>query len=81
MLAGSTPMEGVERINVVIVYLNQQARFAPHNLYAMEVDHRNRNCYNYRGFDYMARHCRNQGIKNRIKKSRRLEYRDRNNGQ
>ena len=70
-------MEGVERINVVMVCLNQQARFAPHNLYAMKVDHRNRNCYNYRGFGYMARQCRNQ----EIKESRRLEYIDRNNGQ
>ena len=34
-------------MNVVIVHSNQQAEFAPqHNLYAIEVDHGNRNCYN-----------------------------------
>jgi len=47
-------MKGVERTNVTMVCLNQQAGFAPQwNLYAMDVD-RERNCYNCRGFGHLA---------------------------
>jgi len=38
----------------------------------MEVD-RGRNCYTYRGFRYMAQHCRNQG-RRKAADRRRLEY-------
>jgi len=52
-------MEGVERTNAVIVNLNQQTGFIPrHNPYAIEVDC-GRNCYNCRGFEHIARNCRN----------------------
>jgi len=47
----------------------------------MEVDCRNMNCYNCRGFRHLVRNCKNKGTKGRIRKGRRLEYGDRNNGQ
>ena len=33
-------------MNIIIVYFNQRAEFAPQNLYAMVMDRGNRNCYN-----------------------------------
>jgi len=75
-------MEGVERINVVIMHPNQRAGFTQCNSYAMDVDWGNRNCYNCRGFGYLARNCRNRGTGNRIGEGRRLEYSSNgNNGQ
>jgi len=72
----------IKRTNVVMVYPNQQARLAPHNPYVMEVDGRNRNCYNCGGFDHMMKYYRNWETKNKIGEERRLEYRkNRNNGQ
>jgi len=68
-------MEGVERTNAVIVCPTQRVEFAQHNLYAMNIDQGNRNCYNCREFEYLARNCRNRGTGNRIGKGRRLEYR------
>lgn len=47
---------------------------------AMDVDQENRNCYNCRRVEYLARNYRNRGIGNRIEKRRRLEY-GQNNGQ
>ena len=59
MLAWPTLIEGVERINVVIVNLNQWAVIVPrHDPYAIEVDY-NRNCYSYRGFRHIVRNYRN----------------------
>jgi len=43
------------------------------DLYAMEVDCENRNCYNYRRFGHLVR---NWEIRDRIGESRRLEYRE-----
>ena len=51
------------------------------DLYTIEVNRRNRNCYNYRGFGYLARNYRNREIENRIGKRRRLEYRGNNTPQ
>ena len=68
-------MEEVERTNMVMVCPTQRAEFAQCNSYAMDVDQRNRNCYNCRKFEYLARNCRNRGIGNRIREERRLEYR------
>jgi len=52
-------MEGVERTNMVVVRGQEQEIGAPRrDLYTMEVDW-GRNCYAYRGFGYMAHHCRN----------------------
>jgi len=74
MPVGPTLIEGVERINVVMICPNQQAEFAQHNLYAMDIDRRNRNCYNCEGFGHLARNCRNRGIGSRIGEGKRLEY-------
>ena len=79
---GPTLIEGVKRIEAVMVHPQQRAGFAQLNLYAMKVDRSNRNCYNCGGFGHLARHCRNRGIGNRIGEGRRLEYGSReNNGQ
>jgi len=56
---------------------NQRAEFAQHNPYAMDIDYRNQNCYNCRGFGHLAINYRNRGTGNRIGKERRLEYRKR----
>ena len=65
-------MEGVERMNVVMVRGPEQgAGTSPRrDPYAMEVD-RGRNCYACRGFGHMARHCRNRG---KITEGRRVEF-------
>ena len=70
-------MKGVERMNIVMVNLNQRAGFVQCNPYAMDVDCRNRNCYNYGGFRYLTRNCRNRETENRTGEERRLEYRNR----
>ena len=74
-------MKEVEKTNVVIVCMNQQARFAPCNPYAMDIGRGNRNCYNYGGFEYLARNCMNRGIRDIIRKERRLEYGNESNEQ
>ena len=70
------PMEGVERMNVMVVRESGQEMGAPlkRDPYAMEVDH-GRNCYACRGFGHMAHHCRNRGQRRRVKQGRRVEYR------
>jgi len=67
-------MEGVEKMNIVIVYPNQRAGFVQCNLYTMDVDRGNRNCYCYGEFGHLARNYRNRSIGNRIEEGRRLEY-------
>jgi len=69
-------MEGVERTQVVIVCPQQRTRLAQCNPYAMDID-REKNCYVYGGFRYLARHYRNRGVGNRIE-GRRLEYKQGN---
>ena len=64
-------------MNTVMVYSNQRARFALCNLYTMDMDWKNRNCYSCGGFGYLARNCKNREIENRIGKGKRLEYRQR----
>jgi len=63
------PIERVERIEVVMVHSPQRAGFAQRNLYAMDVDRNNKNCYACRGFGHLARHCRNRrmGMNRRMK--------------
>ena len=54
-----TPMEGVERTNIVIVRGQRQGiGTSRRDPYAMEVD-RGMNCYACGGFGHMAHHCRN----------------------
>ena len=77
MLAVPAPMEGV---NIVMVHLNQWAEFVPqHNPYAIDVDRGDKNYYNCGSFGYLARNCRNRRTGNKIRKERRLDYRQ-NNG-
>jgi len=67
-------MEGVERMNAVVVRGAGQGVGAPprRDPYAMEVD-RGRNCYTCGGFGHMTRHCRNRG-RGRPMEGRRMEY-------
>jgi len=51
-------MEGVERTNTVMVYPTQQIVFVPYNLYAMNIDRGNRNCYSCEGFGHLVWNCR-----------------------
>ena len=63
---GPAPMEGVERMNVVVVRgagagVGQSMGAPPRrDPFAMEVDC-GRNCYACGGFGHMARNCRNKG--------------------
>jgi len=45
----------------------------------MEID-RGRNCYTCGGFGHMAHHCRNQGQRGKMAEGRRVEYRERIEG-
>jgi len=73
---GPDLMEGVERMNVVVVReqgTGQSMGIPPRrDSYAMEVD-RGRNCYTCGGFGHMACHCRNRG-RGRLMEGRRVEY-------
>ena len=76
---GPAPMEGIERTNMVIV--REVGPGAGSNVgvpsrrdsYAIEIDRR-RNCYTYRGFGHMDRHCRNWEQRGRVMDGRRVEY-------
>ena len=59
---GPALMEGVERMNAVVVRGAGQGTGVPPrwDLFAMEVD-RGRNCFACRGFGHMAHNCRNRG--------------------
>ena len=74
---GPAPMEGVERMNAVVVREagQEQSTGAPprRDPFAMEVD-RGRNCFACGGFGHMARHCRNRGMRGRVGENRRIEY-------
>jgi len=72
---GPAPMEGIERMNVVVVKGQRQGTGVPprQDLFAMDIDH-GRNCYACGGFGHMARHCRNRGIRGRVGENRRVEY-------
>ena len=70
MLAESVLIERVERTDATVVNLDQQTGFMlRYDLYVMSVN-REKNCYNCKGFRYIARNCRNQ---ERIGQGRRLE--------
>ena len=74
---GPAPMEGVERMNAVVVRgsgAGQTGGVPPRrDPYTMEID-RGRNCYACGGFGHMARHCRNRRQRGRVAERRRLEY-------
>ena len=70
---GPAPMEGVERMNVVVIRGQGQGIGAPRrDSYAMEVD-RGRNCYACEGFGHMTHYCRNRR-RGRTMEGRRAEY-------
>jgi len=56
-----------------------KAGFVQCNLYTININRNNRNCYNCRVFGHLVRNSKNRGIEGRIGKGRRLEYRNRNN--
>ena len=68
-------------MNTVIVHPNQRAGLTQHNLYTMDVDCRNQNCYNCGRFEHIAKNCRNRGAGERVGEGRRLEYGNGNNKQ
>ena len=70
---GPVLMEGVERMNMVVVQREMEAP-SRRDPYVMEIDWR-RNCYTCRGFGHMAYHCRNWGQRERVAEGRRLKYR------
>ena len=77
MTTGSTPMEGVERTNAVVMREQWQGMGASRrDPYAMKVD-RGRNCYTCRGFRHMAQHCRNREQRGKVIEGRRLEHGER----
>ena len=75
---GPAPMEGVERMSIVVVKglgvgVGQSMGASPRrDLFAMDID-RGRNCYTCGGFGHMAHHCRNRG-RGRPMDGRRVEY-------
>ena len=71
---GPAPMEGVERMNVVV--MRGQGAGVPQRWdpFTMDID-RGRNCYACGGFGHMARNCRNRGMRGRVGENRRVEYR------
>ena len=71
---GPALMEGVERMNAVVVRGQGQGVGVPprQDPYAMEID-RTRSCYTCRGFGHMACHCRDRG-RERAMEGRRVEY-------
>ena len=77
---GPAPMEGVERMNAVVMRgigagVGQNMGPPPRrDPYAMEIDW-GRNCYACRGFGHMAHYCRNRGQRGRVVENRRVEYR------
>jgi len=51
-------MKEVERMNVVVVYLQQWAEFVlRYDPYIMDIDYK-RNHYNCRGFRHVVKYCR-----------------------
>jgi len=74
---GPTLIEGVERMNVVVLRgsgVEQSVGIPPmQDPFAMEVD-RGRNCYACRGFGHMAHHYRNRRQRGRVVENRRVEY-------
>jgi len=74
ILAGSAPMEEVKRTNTVMMCPNQRAGFTQYNLYAIDTNQENRNCYSCGEFGHLVRNCRNRGMENRTRERRKLEY-------
>ena len=69
------PMEGIERMNAVVVRGAGQGTGVPPRWdpFAMDIDH-GRNCYMCGDFGHMAHHCRNRGQRGRVAENRRVKY-------
>ena len=78
---GPAPMEGIERMNAVVVRGTRQGAgpsmgvFLRRDPFTIEVNW-GRNCYTCGGFGHMAQHCKNQGQRGRVVENRRVEYRE-----
>ena len=72
-------MEEVERMNVIMVCPNQQTEFISCNLYAIDMDKGNYNCYNCGEVEHLAKNYRNK--ENKIEEGKRLEYRNKDQRQ
>ncbi len=73
MTTGPALIEGVERINAVVVRESEQEiRAARRDPYMTEID-KERNCYTCGDFGHMAHHCRNWG-RGGVMEERRVEY-------
>ena len=72
----TTSMEEVKKTNAVMVNpQSQQIEFVPRwDPYAMNMN-RGRKYYNYKGFSYITRYCRNQKM---VGQERRINYQDNN---
>ena len=72
---GPALIEGVERMNTVVMREQEQGMRAPprKDLYTMEIN-RGRNCYACREFGHIAYHCRNQEQRGRVMEGKRVEY-------
>jgi len=58
--------------------LNPTLRVLSYNKYAINID-KERNCYNYRKFGYIAKHCRERENQGRVGQGRRVNYKDNQN--
>jgi len=76
MTTEPTLMEGVERMNVVMLHPQQRKGIAQRNSYAMKI-YKERNCYTCGGFRHMAQYCRNKEERIRIGDGKKLKYRQR----
>jgi len=70
---GPAPIEGVEKMNVLMVWPQQRIGLMQHNPHAIEVD-RGRNCYACEGFGHMVQHCRSRRGRSGIMEGKRLEH-------
>ena len=74
------PLEGVKRMNTVVVRKQgQRMRMLRRDSYTMEVD-KERNCYICGEFRHMARHCGNRKQKDSAVEGKQLEYGGRQEG-
>ena len=75
MLAELTLIKEVKKTDIIMIRNKKSSTVAvkskfgqKRNSYSMNID-RERNCYNYKGFDHITRYCRSQkivGYKNRM---------------
>jgi len=68
-------IERVEKMNVIIICLQQSIGIVQRDPYAIDVNRREgRNYYNCKGFRHMAKNYKNRRVGNRIGEGRKLKY-------